>query len=267
MEGRKVRGRLVWLAVFATIFLFGGSATGGEGILIVHDELPQMKLLAEFLREGYGYDVNVKTQAEMPPQISHYKAVIVFIHGKLFEGPEKAFIAYAKSGGRLIVLHHSISSGKRKNKYWFGFLGIELPEGSWEEGGYKWIEPVKQKVVNINPGHYITSHEVKYDGRISFESEKVKRGEYSYFTLKKNSEVYLNHTFTDGKEKTLLLGFVYDGERIGGKKVMQKTSGWLKKVGKGWLIYLQPGHSVEDMQSEPFRQIVVNAIQWKPGEK
>jgi len=262
-----MRRKLVWLALTATIFLFRGIATGGEVILIVHDELPQMKLLAGFLREGYGYDVDVKTQAEMPSEISHYKAVIVFIHGKMLEEPEKAFIAYAKSGGRLVVLHHSISSGKRKNKYWFDFLGIKLPEGSWEKGGYKWIEPVSQKVVNINPSHYITSHEVKYDGRISFESEKVKRGLYSYFTLKKNSEVYLNHTFTDGKEKTLLLGFVYDGERIGGKKVMQNTSGWLKKVGKGWLIYLQPGHLVDDIQSKAYRQIIVNAIRWKPEEK
>ena len=259
-------GKYLCYAICAMMFFVVGSALAGEQVLVVHDELPQMELLAGFLKEGYGYDLDLRTQPEMPADISAYKAVIVFVHGKLFEEPEKAFIAYAKAGGRLIVLHHSISSGKRNNKYWFNFLGIKLPQGSWQEGGYKWIEPVRQKVVNINPGHYITSHEVKYDGKISFESEKVKAGEYPYFALKKNSEVYLNHTFTDGNEKTLLLGFIYDGEKIGGRKIMQHTSGWLKKVGKGWLIYLQPGHSVEDVQSKPFRQIIVNAIRWKPEE-
>jgi len=48
---------------------------------------------------------------------------------------------------------------------------------------------------------------------------------------------------------------------------MQNTSGWLKKVGKGWLIYLQPGHLVDDIQSKAYRQIIVNAIRWKPEEK
>jgi len=260
-------GRDMRLAVVVGTLVVLPLAVAGEKILIVQDELPQMEFLAGILAERCELEVEVRTQAEMPEQISRYKAVIVYIHGALLEGPEKAFIAYARGGGRLIVLHHSISSGKRKNKYWFHFLGIELPEGSWEEGGYKWIEPVGQKVVNVNPGHYITSHEVDYEGRVFFESEKVKAGEYPYFTLKENSEVYLNHKFTDGEEKTVLLGFIYEGEKTGGRKVMQSTSGWLKKVGNGWLIYLQPGHLMEDMQSKPFQQMIVNAIRWDPEKK
>lgn len=262
-----MRTTLTLFALFAAIFIVGGSAMAAEKILIVHDELPQMELLATFLHDKCGYDMEIKTQKEMPADISRYKAVLVFIHGKLFEEPEKAFIAYTKNGGRLVVLHHSISSGKRKNKYWFDFLGIKLPEGSWQEGGYKWIEPVRQKVVNVNPSHRITSHEVEYEGKVFFKSEKVKPAEYPFFTLKENSEVYLNHTFTDGIDRTLLLGFIYDGEEIGGKRIMQNTSGWLKKVGKGWLIYLQPGHSVQDIQSKAFRQIIVNVIRWNPEVK
>ena len=262
MKRRCLRSVVVFMMIVAC-----GSAMGAERILIAHDELPQMKFLAALLQERCGYDVEVKTQPEMPPELSDYKSVIVFIHGKMFEEPEKAFIAYTKAGGRLIVLHHSISSGKRKNTFWFDFLGIKLPQGDWQEGGYKWIEPVAQKVVNINPGHYITSHNMKYEGRISYKSDKVKPGQYPCFTLKKNSEVYLNHTFTDRNEKTLLLGFIYDGEKIGGKKIMQHTSAWLKKVGKGWLIYLQAGHSMEDMQTKPFQQIIINAIQWSQEKK
>lgn len=257
----------VWVSLLLMALAVGASACAGEKILIVQDELPQMEFLAGFLSKTCGYDVEVKAQAEMPADISPFRGVLVYVHGELFEGPEKTLIAYAKGGGKLILLHHSISSGKRKNKHWFDFLGIKLPEGSWEKGGYRWIEPVGQKVVNVNPTHYVTSHEVKYDGKISFQSDKVKAGEYPCFFLKENSEVYLNHTFTDGDEKTLLLGFVYDGKEVSGKKIMQNTSGWLKKVGRGWLIYLQPGHLVEDFQSAAFRQIIVNAIRWQPHDK
>jgi hypothetical protein len=253
-------------ALVLMIFAVSGIAAG-ERILIVHDELPQMKFLAELLEKRCGDDVTVKTQAEMPEDLSPYKSVIVYIHGKLFEKPELAFIAYTKAGGRLIVLHHSISSGKRANKYWFDFLGIKLPEGDWEKGGYRWIEPVAQKVVNVSPFHYIASHDVEYEGRVLFSSDRVDPDAFDCFTLKKESEVYLNHAFTDGKEKTLLLGFIYKGEDVKRRTIMQSTSGWLKKVGKGWLIYLQPGHSLEDMGSEPFQQILINALRWKPKEK
>jgi hypothetical protein len=261
--------RIPFLCVvsLAVLFFVTPSSSGAERILIVQDELPQMEFLARLLSEKCGYETDVKTQSEMPAEISGYKAVIVYIHGRLFEEAEKAFIAYAKGGGKLILLHHSISSGKRQNKFWFDFLGVKLPEGEWEKGGYKWIEPVGQTVVNINPGHYITSKEVKYEGKTSFQSDKVKAGGYPCFRLKANSEVYLNHKFSDGDEKTLLLGFIYEGEGAGGRKVMQNTSGWLKKAGNGWLIYLQPGHLLEDFKCEAYQQIILNAIRWKPDEK
>lgn len=257
----------IWLAFPLLLFVVQQPAAAQHKILIVHDELPQMRFLAELLHEKCEYNVDIKTQNEMPAELSDYKCVIVFIHGKMFEMPEKALIAYTKSGGRLLVLHHSISSGKRNNKYWFDFLGVKLAEGDWEKGGYKWIEPVAQKVVNINPGHYLTSHNVEYEGKNAFQTDKVESGDYPFFALTENSEVYLNHTFTDANEKTLLLGFIYDGKEIGGKKIMQHTSGWLKRAGEGWLIYLQPGHSLEDMRTKPFQQILINAIQWLPEEK
>ena len=34
---------------------------------------------------------------------------------KMGEPAEKTFIQYAESGGKLVLLHHSISSGKRPN--------------------------------------------------------------------------------------------------------------------------------------------------------
>ena len=167
----------VCLAFLLLVFVSQEQVAAQDRILIVHDELPQMNFLAGLLHEKCQSDVEIKTQNEMPADLSGYKCVVVFIHGKLFETPEEAFIAYTRAGGRLLVLHHSISSGKRNNKYWFDFLGVKLPEGDWDKGGYKWIEPVAQKVVNVNPGHYITSHHVEYEGKVAFQTDAVKSGD------------------------------------------------------------------------------------------
>jgi hypothetical protein len=43
-------------------------------------------------------------------------AVIVTIHLKLDATSERAFLDCTESGGQLIPRHHSISSGKRKNR-------------------------------------------------------------------------------------------------------------------------------------------------------
>jgi len=58
-------------------------------------------------------------------------------------------IGYAQEGGRLIALHHSISSGKRTNEQWFSFLGVDLPKGDVAGGGYIWIEGVTIEVANL----------------------------------------------------------------------------------------------------------------------
>ena len=44
----------------------------------------------------------------------------------------------------------------------------------------------------------------------------------------------------------------------------QPTDGWVKPSGKGWIVYLQPGHSVHEYQNAVVAQMVLNAITWKP---
>jgi len=73
----------------------------------------------------------------------------VYIHKDIAEGPEVAFIDYAKGGGKLVLLHHSISSGKRKNKYWLPFLGVELPDKPFDQGGYKYFDPATFQIVKV----------------------------------------------------------------------------------------------------------------------
>ena len=181
------------------------SAFAAGPVLIVADEIPAMQVLAGRLKASGNIESAIVKQAEMPPELSGYAAVLVYIHRNISEPAEKAFIAYADGGGKLILLHHSISSGKRKNKYWFGFLGISLPERDFSQGGYKWIEGVEFEAVNLAPQNDVTTHDVKYPARITYRSSEAGGAEKEYDGLAlEDSEVYLNHVYTE--PRTILMG-------------------------------------------------------------
>ena len=58
---------LILASAFSPADLFGSdSAASSNRILIVHDELPQMEVLAKFLREEGGLDVTVVEQSSLP---------------------------------------------------------------------------------------------------------------------------------------------------------------------------------------------------------
>ena len=61
---------------------------------------------------------------------------------QLQEATEKAIIDYTQKGGRLICLHHSISSAKAANKFYFGFLGVRLDKGPMAPGDTRTKHPV-----------------------------------------------------------------------------------------------------------------------------
>ncbi len=238
-------------------------------VLIVHDELPQMEVLARFLREEGGLEVTVVEQSELPDDWSPYRAVIAFIHRVLEVPTEKSFIAYTENGGRFIALHHSISSRKAENEFYFDFLGIRLDNPGDAKnpvvpgGGYGWVHETLT-LVNLSPSHYITSHEVKWGEKISYTPSDQPSVEALYPSLTlHDSEVYMNHKFTDGREKTVLMGFKFVDER-NGQMFMQDRAGWLKKYGKGEIIYLKPGHAASDFENRNFSQMILNAITWEP---
>src|SRR5712672_2248976 len=148
-------------------FLAVSRCAFGE-VLIVADEFPAMQFLAEKLKSEENITSKVISQKELPENLSAFDAVAVYIHKDLSENAENRFIAYALGGGKLILLHHSISSGKRKNAHWFSFLGVSLPEGDVNHGGYKWIEGVSLDLVNLNPNHFIMTNKVAYPERIGY---------------------------------------------------------------------------------------------------
>ncbi len=150
--------------------------------------MPQMELLVKFLKERANTTADLVNQKDTPADLSGYRAVFAFVHHEMLEVAEKPMVDYANGGGRLIVLHHSISWGRAKNKYWFPLLGMHLtPPGDPEQGFYKYINPVTYTVVNLAPGNYITSHNVKYEGKTSYKSSDLGTPEQDHpsFTLQR----------------------------------------------------------------------------------
>ena len=237
------------------------SAFAAGGVLIVADEIPAMQVLAAKLKTDGNFESVIVKQTEMPPDLSGYAAVFVYIHRDITEPAEKAFIAYANAGGKLILLHHSISSGKRRNKYWFGFLGISLPEKDFSQGGYKWLDPVDWQVVNLAPRDHVTSHRVKYAARITYKSSDTPGREKRYPGLAfENSEVYLNHVYTE--PRTILMGLKYRDPKSG-VTYMQDRAAWYKKAGQGLVMYFMPGHSAREFEDPAYAQILLNAVQFQ----
>jgi hypothetical protein len=238
-------------------------------VLIIQDELPQMEVLADYLsRKGENTEIQIVGQDQLPGSMSAYDAVIVYIHRTLFEETENRIIEYTKRGGRLILLHHSISSGKAGNKKFFSFLGIRLdgadhPEDAELPGaGYAWVEPVTLTIVNLNERHYVTNHKISWSETIEYRPSDLGSDRQSFPSISfQESEVYLNHKFTDGREKTILLGLKYLDTR-NNELFMQDRAGWYKKAGKGEIFYFMPGHSAKDFQHANYSQMILNAIQF-----
>ena len=238
-------------------------------VLIIHDELPQMEVLTNFLMAKGNLKVEIVEQDKLPQDLSSYQAVIVYIHHKLFESTELAIIEYAKSGGRLVLLHHSISSGKAANNFYFDFLGIQLDGLKKSKfpvelgAGYGWVAPITLTMVNLNPMHYITNFNIDWDAEIVYTSSDWPSAERKYpaITLE-HTEVYMNHKFTDGREKTVLIGFKFYDER-NKKLFLQDRAAWIKKTGKGEVVYFMPGHSKLDYENKNISQWVLNAVMWE----
>ena len=244
------------MKLLALLLLAAASLAAANEVLIVADEFPAMQALAKKLEAGAGAKCTLVEQTAIPAGLARYSALIVYIHRSIGEAAEKAFIDYAQSGGKLILLHHSISSGKRKNRFWFpSFLEMSLPEKEFSAGGYKYYEGIRMELVNLAPDHYITTHEVKYPGATRYKSSERPAIELD------DTEVYLNHEFRG--ERTILLGIKFR-DATSGTLFEQDTGGWIKRTGKGTTIYFMAGHSVKEFDSLAYSQMVVNAVTFKP---
>jgi hypothetical protein len=85
-------------------------------------------------------------------------------------------------------------------------------------------------------------------------------GAYPSIRLADDSEVFINHKFTDGREKTVLCGVVYQDKETN-RTYMQDRGAWIKEQGKGIIVYFMPGHTASDYQKNGISQMILNAIQ------
>jgi len=247
----------------ALFILLCWPVVAGERVLIVADEFPAMEALAARLKTGANVESEIVKQTDIPAGIKSRPAVIVYIHKNIEQPAEMTFIDYGKSAGKLILLHHSISSGKRPNQYWFPFLGIQLPQGDVAQGGYKYYEGIEMELVNLAPQNYVTTHNIQY-GRVTYKRSDGESAERSYPGFKlEDTEVYLNHVFTTPKHALLGLKVV---DPKSGTLYMQDRAGWYERAGKGWVFYFMAGHSKKDFDNPVYSQIVVNAFTWRPEE-
>lgn len=243
----------------ALLLALAAFPAAAAGILMVADEIPAMEVLSKQLKSRAGSSTTITTQDKLPSDLSAFPVVMVYIHKDIDEPAERAFIAYAKNGGKLILLHHSISSGKRKNQLWFPFLAISLPTGGIREGGYKYYDPVTFQVVNLAPTHFITTNKVTYEEKVPFEAEGFSSRDYPAFTAA-NTEIYLNHVFSG--PRTTLLGIKYNDPQSQ-KLFMQPTAGWYRPAEKGTVMYFMVGHNARDFDHPAYAQILANAILFK----
>ncbi len=259
------------VVVLALVFVLTGCgpSDGPKKVLIIQDELPQIEILSRFLEGEGGLEVTTVDQSGLPADLSAFGAVMVFIHGTLEEATELAMINYTRQGGRLVVLHHSISSGKAANRYYFDFLGIRLdnpaqsPNPVEPGGGYGWRHG-DIAIVNLNPNHYITRHNVTWPETLAYTPSDVPSAEGPYPAIMlEHSEAYMNHKFTDGREKIVLVGLKYYDDR-NGQLFMQDRVVWIKPQGDGVIVYILPGHGVEDYENRNVAQMILNAVNWIP---
>lgn len=250
--------------LFMFCFLSLTASTWCAQLLIVADEWPQMKVLGKFLEEKGKYEITMVEQEKMPEDLSNYEAIFQFIHSDMHDQTAAALIDYTNAGGRLVVLHHGISSKKKKTKGWYEFLGVNLDMSENAHFRYEWLKPVPFTLVNLRPGHYITSHNVNYTHTVQYRSsdEPSEMIELPAMNFE-GSEVFINHQFTDGREKTVFLGFLFEDQRTG-KTVMQDRSGWYKKAGDGILFYIHPGDVPSDFENRDYCQIILNSLHYKP---
>ena len=225
--------------LFASASLF--AADPRAVVLMVADEFPAMETLARELKPRAGMSAEIVAQDKIAADLRPYRAVFVYIHHDITPAAEHVFIDYARNGGRLILLHHSISSGKRKNKDWLNFLGVVLPDRPLEQGGYKYYDPADFQLVNVAPSHPV----------MKGAPDKLDVWE---------SEVYLNHELAPNRMTLLAIRYT---EPKSGITYEQPTGGWYLRTGKGDVFYFMAGHKASDFEDPAYAQIIANAVLYR----
>jgi type 1 glutamine amidotransferase len=142
-----------------------------------------------------------------------------------FKDPETAaLLSFVAQGGSLLVLHNGIS--------------VQLRSELSQLVGAKFTEhPPYEELPEIKYHLEQPSHPI-FEGVLDF-------------SLKDEAYQFEMDPFAD---KELLLSYFYEGN--------QYPAGWLRRYGKGRMLYLCCGHNVEGFKNPQFSQLLKNSAGW-----
>ncbi len=268
---RRVYVLFVFAAMLLSVGLVGASGAerqSGRRVLIVADERGPMDTLAEFLREAGSFETSYVEQDGLAEDLSSagWGAVFMYIHGAMTRRTERILIDYAVGGGRLIVVHHGIASARVNNPAWLEMAGIWMNPRNHATSPWRVIGNTTHTIVNLRPGHYVTSHRVEWPVTIEYTpSDAPSMPQALPAIALADTEVFLNQHFTDGRVKTVLLGF-HCVDPATGEVIMQDRGGWYKPAGRGLVFYFQAGHKAGDFAERNYAQMLLNAVEYRPAE-
>ncbi len=240
----------------------------GKRVLVVSDEPGELPTFVGLLKER-GYRVEqlpqnqLKLEGDAP--LAGYTTVVDYIHKPNLPQVEKALIDYANSGGRLVVVHHAIASAKMQNSGWLDFLGITLNPRNAKEHPWGVSRPVDYTMVNLAPGHFVTTRGVNYSKWVDFDFQDGPKFDDKFPALVlSETEVFHNQRLRANPKRTVLFGYQVDLPENSKYPRSEPSAGWCQPSGKGWTFYFQPGHCESDFTNANFAQILFNAIEWDP---
>ncbi len=144
-------------------------------------------------------------------------------------------------------------------------MAYNWTKAQWLPGGYAY-KASGWSLVNLNPRHYITSFRVDWGETTAYTPSDYPsvEGACPSIRLADDSEVFINHKFTDGREKIVSCGIVYQDKETS-RTYLQDRGAWIKAQGKGIIIYFMPGHAASDYQRNGISQMILSAVWWTPG--
>ena len=244
-------------------------------ILVVSDEPEEVPAIRKCVEEA-GFAVDWVGQADwskdrapnaLVDDMREYETVLNYVHKPLLPPVEIAMIDYCNAGGRMLVLHHAISSSKMQNPKWLEFLGVRLYPRDHAEHPWYVSGSVTYTMVCLAPDHYIAQHDVKYDRTVEYSStdRPAYNGRRKAFDIP-DTEIFHNQRLDDDKNRVLLFGYMRnpaEGEKTPASvPLTEDSAGWLKPTGKGLIIYLQAGHANADYLNPNFAQVIDNCLNW-----
>ncbi|MGJ8662604.1 MAG: hypothetical protein ACSHWU_03090 [Marinicella sp.] len=191
------------------------------------------------------------------PEVLVYFAHRIPNNGNDASGRQAAFEAavenFLQTGGGVISFHHGIyqTSGKEN---------IQLLLGSQATGAVPWDTVSGQDVIHVGEDHFIGTHNISYDGQISYQNAAhgIALNDYDYFNNVPDERypVMDFNSGNDGCEIETLFETNYD---VNGNQHLlgytKQCPGWLSKI----FVY-QPGEYQPNATSGNNFQILLNAI-------